>query len=56
MLSDMGVDLKASILGQRDGHIACKGRTRVSFQLHSHKQSPRSRLEKFTTDGEPEAL
>lgn len=56
MLSDMAVDLKASILGQRDGHIACKGRTRASFQVHSHKQSPRSKLEKFTIDGEPEAL
>lgn len=39
MLSDMGVDLKASILGQRDGDIDCKGRTRASFRIHSHKQS-----------------
>ena len=39
MLSDMGVDLKASILGQRDGHIVCKGRTRASFRVHTHKQS-----------------
>lgn len=56
MLSDMGVDLKASILGQRDGDIDCKGRTRASFRIHSHSLSPRSKLEKFTIDGEPEAV
>lgn len=40
MLSDMGVDLKASILGQRDGHIDCKkGQNKGKFSNHSHKQS-----------------